>query len=65
MVTWALILKTRIVVFLWGTSSNNWMRKLDCVNANIFHDTQKLFNDNGPKLDRVKRPQGGDIVLIT
>ena len=24
-------LKTIIVVFLWSTSRNNWMRKLDCV----------------------------------
>ena len=40
-VKWAQILKTRIVVFLWSTSRNNWMGKLDCVNANIFHHTLK------------------------
>ena len=41
-VKWAQILKTRIVVFLWSTSRNNWMGKLDCVNANIFHHAQKI-----------------------
>ena len=33
------------------------MRVLDCVNANIFHHTQKKFEMIiGPKLDRVNRP---------
>ena len=34
-------LKTRIVVFLWSSLRNNWMEKLDCLNANIFHHKQK------------------------
>ena len=52
-------LKTRIVAFLWSTSQNNWMGKLDCVNANIFHHTQKKFEMIiGPKLDRVNRTLG-------
>ena len=34
--------QARIVVFLWSTSRNNWMGKLYCVNANIFHHTQKI-----------------------
>ena len=37
----AYVLKTRVVVFLWSTLRNNWMGKLDCVNANIFHHIQK------------------------
>ena len=41
-VKWAQILKTRIVVFLWSTSRNNWMGKLDCVNANIFIIHKKI-----------------------
>ena len=49
-VKWAQILKTRIVVFLWSASRINWMGKLDCVNANIFHLTQKkIWNDNCTK----------------
>ena len=49
-VKWVYILKTRIVVFLWSTSRNNWMGKLDCVNANIFHHTQKIWNDTWTKI---------------
>ena len=26
---------------LWSTSQNDWIGKLDCVNAKIFHQTQK------------------------
>ena len=33
--------QNKIVLFLWSTSRNNWMGKLDYVNANIFHHTQK------------------------
>ena len=56
-VKWAYILKTRTVMFLWSTSPNNWRGKLDCVNANIFHHTQKKFEMiTGPKLDCVNRP---------
>ena len=40
-VKWAQILKTRIVVFLWSTSRNNWIGKLDYVNASIFRSTQQ------------------------
>ena len=43
------ILKTRIIVFRWNSSQINWTEKLDCVNANIFHGTQKSLNDNWTK----------------
>ena len=29
-----------------NSSRINWTGKLDCVNANIFHGTQKSLNDN-------------------
>ena len=35
------------------------MEKLDCVNANIFHHTQKFEMIIGPKLDGVNQPLSG------
>ena len=33
----------------WNSSRINWTGKLDCVDANIFHGTQKCLNDNWTK----------------
>ena len=33
-------------VFLWSSPLNNWMGKLDCVNAIIFNDSEKILYDN-------------------
>ena len=38
------------MMFPWSSSGNNWMGKLDCVNANIFHHTQKTLDDNWTKI---------------
>ena len=49
--------KTRIVVFLWSTSRNNWMGKTGlCERQHFSSYTKKFEMIIGPKLDRVNRP---------
>ena len=35
---------------LWSSPRNNWMEKLDCVNAIIFNDPEKILYDNWIKI---------------